>query len=92
MRNTVRGDVSKAAATWEALQPSSVLSRMRARVAIRTELFPLRISPVESFPFFFRQLYWVSLPSHGGCTSPQPDVAASILTSTTEPTEPLLLT
>ena len=44
VRNTVRGDVSRAAATWDALQPSSVLSRMRARLMTRAECWPLPIS------------------------------------------------
>ena len=34
-RNTVRGDVSRATATWDALHLSSVLSRMRARLMTR---------------------------------------------------------
>ena len=44
VRTTVRGDVSSAAATWEALHPSSVLSRIRARLMTRAERCPLRIN------------------------------------------------
>ena len=44
VRNTVRGDVSRATATREALHPSSVLSRMRARLMTRAKYRPLRIN------------------------------------------------
>ena len=44
VRNTGRGDVSRATATCEALHPSSVLSRMRARLMTRAECWPLRIN------------------------------------------------
>ena len=42
-RGTVRSDTSKAAATMEAVQPLSVLSRMRALVTAWAELLPGRI-------------------------------------------------
>ena len=45
VRNTVRGDVCSAVATWDALQPSSVLSRMRARLMTRAECWPFLINP-----------------------------------------------
>ena len=43
VRNTVRSDTCRAAATWEAVQPSSILSRMRARVIAWAEPLPARI-------------------------------------------------
>ena len=36
--------------------------------------------PVQPFPFLGAQLYRVSVPSHGCCTSPQSNVAVSVAT------------
>ena len=70
VRNTVRGDVSRAAATWEALQPASVLSRMRTRLMTRAERWPLRINP-QLVPIFRRQPYRIT---------PQPWMSQSVST------------
>ena len=43
VRNTVRSDPSSAAATWGAVQPSSIFSRLRARVMAGAELLPALI-------------------------------------------------
>ena len=48
-------------------------------------MFAAPDQPVQLFSFLRGQLYGVSLPRHGCCTSPQPEIAASIGTSSAKP-------
>ena len=74
---TVPLDTSRASAMRGAFQPSSIFRRMRARVTTRRVRAPAH-QLVQSLSFLRDQLYGVSLPRHGGRTSPRPQIAASI--------------
>ena len=64
IRYTVPSATSRASATWGAAQPSSLLSRIRARAVTRAELFPHPNQMLEFFPLFPLQPHCVLVLDH----------------------------